>query len=483
MMRISLSGLAAALLAACGSASAPPAAAKAPAEQLQQLVNQYGDDYRALNPWPLPCGAAVRFDSGNALDISPQFLADSLDLERRYLAAVEALPRARVPENQQLTYELFRRERELAVESFTYPAELLPVNPFRSVPLEFARMGAGDGPYAVLNAKDYDNWRLRAEAYVRWTGQAIANMRNGMRRGYTEPRVLVAAMLPILGALAEDTSTNVFYGPLRSIPPTLSEGERKRLAQGVSFGVKSKILPAYRQLRDFLRDEYLPRARTSVGFTALPLGDAWYAFLVRRETGSRLKPAELHAIGLTQADRLHARLQALLAEAGFAGTPQAFFEAMRGEARTAFKSPEELVGFYDRLRGETAAAIPTLFAAMPQGDFAIRRLEAFREATTPALSYQRALSRTSAAVLYVNAGDIEAQPISADIPRFLREAIPGYHYQISLQEERSDLPRSRRGGGDPAFVEGWGMYAESLGEPLGVYRDTEAKFGALAIQF
>ena len=364
----------------------------------------------------MPQGAAVRFDSGAGLDISAQFLADSLALERRYLDAVRALPRERLPADAQLTYDLFKRERELAVESFTYPAELLPVNPFRSVPLEFARTGAGTGPYAILSGKDLENWQLRVEDYVRWTDEAIANLRDGLRRGYAEPRVLIEEMLPVLGALAEDTPSSVFYDPLRSLPGTLAEPERKRLSEGINPGVKSKILPAYDRLRDFLRDEYLPRARQSVGLSALPLGESWYAFLVRRETGSRLKPAELHAIGVAETERLRGRMQALLAEAGFAGTAQAFYEAMRREPRTAFKSAEELQNFYDQLKVQAASAIPMLFQGLPQGDFAIRRLDPFREAISPALSYQRAANRNSAAILYVNTAGLEAQPIVPTIP-------------------------------------------------------------------
>jgi uncharacterized protein (DUF885 family) len=445
-------------------------------------VEGYWDDYRLLNPRLLPQGEDVRFDSGSGLDISAQFLADSLALERRYLDAVTALPRERLPANARLTYDLFKRERELAVESFTYPAELLPVNPFRSVPLEFARTGTGTGPYAILSAKDFDNWTQRADDYVRWTDEAIANLRDGVRRGYAEPRVLITEMLPVLGALAEDTPTNVFYDPLRSIPATLAEPERNRLSAGISVGVKSKILPAYRALRDFLREEYLPRARQSVGLSALPLGESWYAFLVRRETGSRLKPAELHAIGVAETERLRGRLQSLLAEAGFTGTAQAFYEATHREPRTAFKTPEELQNFYDQLKVEAASAIPALFEGLPQGDFAIRRLEPFREPTSPALTYQRAANRASAAILYVNTAGSDAQPLVPAIALFLRAAIPGYHYQISIQEERTDLPRFRRQGGDPGFVEGWGVYAESLGDQLGLYRDTESKFAALTDQ-
>jgi uncharacterized protein (DUF885 family) len=487
MTRFFFGSLAAALyLSACGSAPPPPpppaVAARTPADQLRTLVDRYSDDYRLLNPRPMPQGAAVRFDPGGGPDISAQFLADSLSLERRYLDGVAALPRERLPPESQLTYDMFKRERELAVESFTYPAELSPVNPFRSVPLEFAQTGTGGGAYAILSANDFDNWQLRVEDYVRWTDEAIADLREGLRRGYAEPRVLIAELLPVLNTLAEDASSSPFYEPLRTLPGTLAEPERRRISQAISFGVKSRILPAYRALRDFLRDEYLPRARQSVGLSALPLGDAWYAFLIRRETSSRLKASELHSIGVLEVEHLRGRLQSVLTEAGFAGDAQTFYEAMHREPRTALKTAQELQNFYDQQKVEVATAMPALFEGLPQGDFAIRRLEPFREATSAALTYQRAANRNSPAILYVNSAGIETAPIVPTVPEFLRRAIPGYHLQISIQDERGDLPRFRRQGGDPGFVEGWGIYAESLGNPLGLYRDTESKFGALADQ-
>ena len=262
-----------------------------------------------------------------------------MTLERRYLDAVSALPRERLPADAQLTYDLFKRERELAVESFTYPAELMPVNPFRSVPLEFARTGTGIGPYAILSAKDLENWQLRLEDYVRWTDEAIANLREGLRRGYAEPRVLVDEMLPMLGALAEDTPVERLLrpaalasrhagragaqAPLGGHQPRREEQDPAGLSAGCAIFCATSIC------RERGRASACRRCRwASPGMR----------FLVRRETGSRLKPAELHAIGVAETERLRGRLQAVLAEAGFAGTAQAFYEAMHREPRTAFKT-------------------------------------------------------------------------------------------------------------------------------------------------
>ena len=197
-----------------------------------------------------------------------------------------------------LTYDIFERRRELAIEGFTYPSELLPVNPVDSMPEQFARAAAELGQHPLKDAEDYENWLLRIDGYVRWTKQAIANMREGMRRGYTSPRVLMERTLPVLQGFGEDTPANVFYLPLRTMPDTIKEPERTRLAASLNSAVKDKLLPAYRELHDFIRSEYLPRARTSVALSVLPLGPSWYAYRLKLATDTQLTANEIHKIGL-----------------------------------------------------------------------------------------------------------------------------------------------------------------------------------------
>jgi uncharacterized protein (DUF885 family) len=491
MLRFSnrtLLGLTATALVACGAKSppAPPPRAAVPAPpptQLGLLVERYWAEAAALTPWYAWGGADMPFGETPAENIAPQSLADSLAIERGYLASVSAVPRPSLDPQSKLTYDIFTRERTLAVEGFTYPLELMPINPFEGMPQAFALSASGAERLAISSAEEFEHWRTRALRFVEWTNQAIVNMRAGLRRGYTVPRILIGEALPQLAALGEDAPTNVFYDALRSDSGGTAAAGEVRLTAAVRIVVKENILPSYRALHDFLQREYLPRTRTSVAWSALPLGSAWYAYILRRTTGSAATQAELHLQGVAEVERLQQRVRSLLSEAAFPGDAQAFYDRMRGDPRFFHKDSADLLGAYQSLKAEVAEAAPSLFIAFPRAEFGIRSVEAYREASAPALSYQpRAPNGMMPAVLYVNAAVRGARPALVLPSQYLREAVPGHHYQLELQRERVDLPRFRRFGGAPAFVEGWGLYAAALGEELKIYRDPEAKFGSLLAQ-
>jgi uncharacterized protein (DUF885 family) len=392
-------------------------------------------------------------------------MADSLARERRFLAEIESVARAGLDSDSRLTYDIFRRQRELDVEGLTYPGEFLPVNPFDGPPQQIARAAASLGQQPLATAADYENWLLRIDEYAGWTRQAIANMRDGMRRGYTSPQVLMARMLPLLQGYGEDTAANPFYILLHAAPQTIKDPDGARLAADLGRAVKDRLLPAFRELHDFIQSEYLPRSRQSVALSDLPLGPSWYAYRVKRATGTLLTPHEIHGIGVAEVERLRARMLSLSA-----GAPPPAAAAL------------DLLSVYQALKLETLAAMPALFSAVPPADFEIRALGPLQGAATP-LYYQRAAPDGAAtAILYVNTAASAPRPAGARIAGFLREALPGRHYQSALQQARADLPKFRRFGAEPSFDEGWALYALTLGEELGLYHDDDAKKAALLAQ-
>lgn len=420
-----------ALLALAGCGAPPPpggAGAKTapPPEQLNRIVERYWDER-------LPQDV-----------ISPQELADSLSVERRYLAEVLKISREGLDGDAQLTYDIFRRQREQAIEGFTFPSELIPLNPFDGMTQRLVESALD--LRSQKTAADYGNWLKHIDEYAKWSRQTIGNMREGVRRGYTLPRSLVERIIPILDALGADSPGNVLYAPLHSLPAAISERDRSGAQQ---------LLPAIRALHDYLKQEYLARARTGLALSELPLGARWYAYRVDRATGSRLAPEEIHRIGLERVEHMGTEAPPVAAPDG----------APLGSA--------ELVNAYRDLAEKVRAALPDLFSEVPKQELEIRSAEWPARPLAP-LSYRPSgPAGVPPAVLYVHGAGRGAPAVL--VPSFLQRALPGFHYQIALQQERLDLPRFRRFGTEPAFTAGWGMYAASLGEALGMYPDDAAK--------
>ena len=434
-------GIALFTLAGCGAPSAPTSASAAkappPAGQLNRIVERYWDER-------LPTEEVI----------SPQLLADSLSIERRYLEELLGVPRDTLDVPTRLTYDIFRRRRETGIEAFTYPEELLPVNPFGGMTQQIAALATALAQHPAANGIEYENWLKRIDDYVRWTQQATVNMRAGMRRGYTSPRSVIERMLPILERLGVDDSANVFYAPLRSMPEGIKDPERARLTRDLTHATAEKLLPAVRALHDFLQKEYLPRARTGIALSDLPLGREWYAFLVKKATSTAISPDEISRIGAAEVERL--------------GTI-----APREPAPTAAIG---LVNAYKELEVQVQTALPMVFAEIPKSDLEIRGAE-WLPRPAASLYYARG-GPAGVGTLFVNTG--RGAKTTLSIAGFLQQGLPGEHFQIALQQERADLPRFRRFGSEAAFTEGWGLYAASLGEALGLNGDESVKLDSAA---
>jgi uncharacterized protein (DUF885 family) len=468
-----LLGLAVFALIGCGRAPQPvqPKATKsaAPAEQFSRIVERY---------W------AERVDTEDA--ISPQLLADSLNIERHYLIEILDVARDGLDADSRLTYDIFRRQRELAIEGFTFPTELLSINPFRGMPLKLAAAAADAGQYPLTSAAEFDSWRRRIDEYVSWTQQATANMREGVRRGYTSPRALVERMLPMLERLGADGPDNVFYTPLHSMPASIKEPQRSQLTKTISAAISGKLLPANRALHDFLRNEYLPRARVGLALSELPLGAEWYAYRIKRATSTSLSADEIQRIGIAEVERLRTRTPPLrdvgAAPASGVATQGATGPGAPGPGAAAHQAraplaADELLQAYKELAVKVRAAVPGLFAEVPTGDFDIRATTWISEPAS-ALYYQPpGAAGNPSAVLYVNIGS--AAP-AVSISSFLTQAVPGRYYQIAIQQEHVELPRFRRFGTEAVFSDGWGLYSALQGEQLGLYSDEAEKLDAAA---
>lgn len=452
-------------------------------EQLNELVDAYYDKNMELNPIFATFLGEHKYNDRMANSISPEHLAAQLAFDKEYLAALDGIDSTQLQGQDLLTYEIFKADRESAIEGAKYPAHLVPVSQFFSVPNFFAVLGSGGSAQPFATVEDYENWLSRVDDYIVWADQAITNMREGIDKGIVQPRVLMEKSLPQLQAqLKDDPEQSVFYQPIANMPSEFSDEDRERLTAAYSAMISEKLIPSYARLHDFIRDEYLSATRETVGLTALPNGKAWYDYLVTTTTTTNLSSDEIHEIGLSEVARLRSEMEKVVEQVGFEGDLEAFINELRTNPEYNFTESEEILEAYRALKEKVDAEVPRLFSKMPKADFEIREVESFRAASSAGASYMPpAPDGSRPGVFYVNTYKPDERARYDVEAIYVHEAAPGHHFQISLAQELDDLVRYRRNslGGSTAYVEGWGLYAERLGKDLGLYTDPYQYFGAL----
>ncbi|MBT8077870.1 MAG: DUF885 domain-containing protein [Gammaproteobacteria bacterium] len=460
------------------AAQADPAAAAA---ALTALVEEYFERNLELSPLTATSIGDDRYDDRIANFLSREHIEATAALDREFLERLGEIDESLLQGQDRLTYGTFRLSRQNSLDGKRFPGELQPINQFFSIPNFFAVLGSGASIHPFRTVKNYDDWLSRMDGYVVLMDQAIENMKIGMREGVVQPRVLMEKVLPQLEAQFTDTAEDSnFFAPIRMMPEDFGNEDRERLTAAYKQKIERVVIPAYRRLHNFIGDEYLGAARESVGLSELPNGEEWYAYLVRLRTTTDLTPEEIHQIGLDEVARIHDEMRGVMKVVNFEGDLQDFFDFMNNDEQFYFDEPEELIQGYRDMSDHIASLAPKLFDVFPKTPFEVRRVEPFRERSAAGGSYSRgAPDGSRPGIFYANAYDIKARPKWAMEALFLHEAIPGHHFQIALQQELEGLPRFRRFGGYTAFIEGWGLYAESLGKELGVYTDPYQYFGAL----
>ncbi|MBP6514182.1 MAG: DUF885 domain-containing protein [Steroidobacteraceae bacterium] len=464
------------------SVTQPAVSVPAKAETVGELVEAYFDEALALNPTTATFIGDHRYDDRLENTASAAYDAATLDLDRRYLARARAIDPAPLAGQDRLTWDIFVRERERAIAAAAFPRRLLGFSQMGGAYESLALLGSGAGPQPFETVADYERWLERARQFPAWVDSVKDAMREGAAHGVTQPRVVMQKTLPQIAALAEpDLAKNIFMQPVRSFPDGIAAEDRKRLTAGFETLVRDMLVPSLSGLHDFVRDEYLPRARSTVGWSALPDGKAWYAFMVEEMTTTRLSPDEIHALGLAEVARIRGEMEAVMREVGFKGDLTAFFKHVQEDPKFYYQRPEDLLAGYRELKARIDARLPTMFADFPKADYEVRAVEPFRAASAAGASYQGpSQDGKRPGIFYVNTFNLKAQPKFGMETLSLHEASPGHHFQVSIQQELTDLPRVRRFNFYVAYVEGWALYAESIGRELGMFTDPMQYYGRLS---
>ena len=484
--------LAVVLLSAGAVAPFPAAAQAAPQSSasaaLAALFKQSDESSLKRNP----VNALIRGDMRYAGELGDYPSEDFYESERRAardeLAALKRIDRSALLPDEQVAYDVFTWQRELDLEGLqggVFLATVVrPVDHFNGFHSFFAQMSSGEGVAPYKTVADYDAGLKRLDGFVRVMDGNNARMDQGLKAGIVQPKIVMANVLEQLNAmLADSVEGSAFYRPVTKFPDGVSAADQARLKAAYAQAIATKVRPALARQRDFIRDKYLPAARDSVGLQDMKGGPELYHYLVRSNTTTDLTPVQIHQIGLDEVKRLHGQMEAVKVQVGFTGTLPEFFEHIRTDPKFKPASREWLQQEYVRIGKRLDATLPREFSTLPKAPLEIRPVPALTEKGAARGSYQQGTPDGSrAGVFYYNAYDLPSRTTPSMETLYLHEGAPGHHFQISLAQENERLPNFMRFGGNTAYVEGWGLYAETLGRELGVYTDPYQYFGYLDSQ-
>ena len=460
---------------------ADAAKAESKAQTLNRLYGEYWEELLRLNPIQATFQGDPRYN-----DQLPNFLTEESRRENRafterWLRKIETIGDKGLSGQDLLSYEIFVKNAKDSLEGEKFPGYLMPIDQFTNLGGLAAQLGSGTNAQPFKTVKDYDDWRARGSKLAPIFDQAIANMREGMRTGVVQPKALMAKVLPQFDALIADKAEDtLFWGPIKNLPVTFSDADKARITAEYRTMSEKEIMPSYRRMREFIAKDYLPACRDTAGMGDLPNGQAWYAFNAYQSTSTRLQPAEIHQIGLGEVTRLHGEIRKVMQQVGFKGSMQDFFKYVNTDKKFEFTSEEALLAHYRSIEATLEPGLNRMFNLKPQAGFEIRPIEAFRAKSAAGGQYQSPSEDGSRpGIFYVNTYELPSRKTWDSEDLFLHEAKPGHHFQLAIQQELKGLPNFRRFGGETAYIEGWGLYSETIGKELGVLNDPYMYFGML----
>ena len=453
--------------------------------RLKQLF--YNSDESSLKRHPIE--AVFRGDLRYA-DQFGDYLTDGyLAAERAAvehdLATLNTIDRSRLTPTDQIAYDVFKTRNETDLAGFA-PALLkvqrdLPIDHMNGFQTFYPDFASGNGAAPFKTLADYENNLKRNAKYAVVLDRAIGLFRQGMKDKIVQPKLVVTNMIQEFeNLIAEGVEGSTFYGPVKTFPATIPAADQARLKAAYGAQIRDVIIPAHRQMRDFLVNVYLPAARDTVGLSSLPGGDAYYTFLIRQNTTLPMTAEQVHQLGLTEVARILKGMEAQKQAVGFKGDLPTFFAFLRTDKQFQPSSVDQLRDGYRAIEARISKLIPEQFSLTPKTTLDIRPVPAFKEKTEAAGSYNGGTPDGSRpGVFYYNTYDLPSRYTWEMETLFLHEGVPGHHFQISLAQENTALPAFMRFGGNTAYVEGWALYAESLWKELGMETDPYERMGGL----
>lgn len=483
--------LALAMLASCGESTPNPESGSATADSVESKSGEV-ERLRALfdaewertlreHPTLATYLGDKRYDD-RWEDLRADAIATRQAADRSALETLDRIDRDALPADEQLNYDLFRHDLEDRIEGQAFRGELMPLSPLEGVQLSAQLLEF----MSFSSLEDYERWLARLQSFDTLVDQNIALMRQGMQEKRLRPRIVMQRVLPqIASQLVSRAQDSPFYAPFKAYPDAVAEDVRTQLELGAQSAILETVVPALQRLQVFLEREYIPACpENEMGLSAQPRGTEYYAWLVRHHTTTSMSVDEIHDLGLREVDRLRGAIQTVMRKAGHTGSVARFQDKLRWNPRYRFDAPQALLDAYRATAKRIDPELPRLFGKLPRTPYGVREMPAVSAPSAPAAYYYPpSADGRRAGYFYVNTwqpetrGGWEIEALTA------HEAVPGHHLQIALANELENVPAFRRQGLElTAFVEGWALYAESLGPELGLYQDVGSRFGQLSFE-
>lgn len=449
---------------------------------LEKILEDYYHQRMALFPVEATWNGDTLHNAELYADFTDSYRLKLKDFYNQTLSSLQKIDREQLNENEKISYDFLKEYNSLLLQELSYSFNRMPTDQMWGLHLTIGQFASGESAQPFKTVKDYENWLKRIDGFGNWMDSAIIYFKKGINENIVLPRSLVVKMIPEFEAMVTtDPKQNLYYGPIKKLPSGFSESEKSKLTAAFVKAINEKVVPMNKKMAQFLKDEYLPNARNTSGWGDLPNGAEYYKLKVRLNTTTDKSTDEIYNIGLAEVARIRKEMETIKEQVGFKDNLKAFFESIKTDPKLMpFKTPQEVLNAFHDIHQRMEPHLKTMFGRTPKTPFEIKQTEAFRQQSASA-EYNASPDNIKPGVFYIPIIDATKFNLTNGMESlFLHEAIPGHHYQISLQRENQELPAIRQH--DPfsnAYAEGWALYCESLGKELGLYADPYQKMGGL----
>ena len=445
------------------------------------LTDKYFDDKNALNPLDATQNGQNEYNDQLQFEMTDSYRKKQSKFFDKYESELAKIDRESLSTEEKNSFDIIKWEVEIGKSFLKQNANLTPIHQFWGTHLTMAQFASGDSSQPFKTEKDYTNFLKRMDLYAVWMDSAIVYMKKGIEKGVVLPKALTEKVIPQFEEMVTPkVEDNLFYSTIKKMPKDFSEAQKEKFIKQYTAVISEKLMPKFKQMSEFLKTEYLPKSRATSGIGSIPQGKELYAVYVKLWTTTDLTPEEIHNLGLKEVARLNAEMEKVKTQVGFKGTLKEFLNDVRNKKELKpFTKPEQVLANFEKIHQKIDQNVSKLFSVQPKTPFEIRRTEAFREKTASAEYVQGTADGKRPGIFYVPIPDVKNYNVLEDEDLFLHEAIPGHHFQMSLQQENTKLPDFRRFNWFGAYGEGWALYTESLGKELGLYQDPYQYLGML----